>query len=97
MEDIVEIHLKDLALPETERRGRLISMQGTLATVEVEGAAPLAPRSLVEFRTTQTMYLGEVELSTSSGSGFQLTIHIEYRLDVQKINRIQHSWVQDGA
>ena len=89
-----ELRLRHLTQPGVEHTGRLISIEGTAAVLELPGDETLAARALVEFTTSQTLYLGEVASSRKTSSGCEVHVRLEHKLDLAAIQRIQQVWTE---
>jgi hypothetical protein len=91
-----EISLASISDPHVTLPGVLVSFEGRYANVSLNQATPLHQGSLVQFQTSQTLYLGEIE-SGWTEEGFQrLRILIEHSVDLERAAAIRRLWNTDN-
>jgi len=91
--------LRDLSQPEgTERTGNLVSASLDWAELEVaDGGAPISRGTLVEFQTSQTIYLGHVESGETLEKNQRLRIRVDHWLALRDVSSIQKLWSQEQS
>jgi len=83
------ICLSSLSEPEHAISATLVSQQGKIAEIDLEGANPLAPGALVQFHTPDALYLGEVESELQEN---RLRILIDHSIDLARARSIRRLW-----
>jgi len=77
--------------------GRLLSIEGRYAEAAVDSDNLPARGSLVEFQTSETLYLGEIESGWSDAGTNRIRVLIEHSLDLDKAAAIRRLWNADNA
>ena len=77
--------------------GRLLSIEGRYAEAALDSENLLARGSLVEFQTSETLYLGEIESGWSDAGTNRIRVLIEHSLDLDKAAAIRRLWNADNA
>jgi hypothetical protein len=90
------ISLASLVDPELKIEGRLLSLEGRYADAALDREALLSRGSLVQFRTSRTLYLGEIESCWTEASTNHIRVLIEHSVDLEKAAAIRHLWNTDS-
>jgi hypothetical protein len=90
------ISLLSIADPESAIQGRLLSLEGGYAEASLDGETLLSRGSLVEFQTSQTLYLGEVESGWTEGGTSHIRVLIEHSVDLERAAAISRLWNTDS-
>jgi hypothetical protein len=91
------ISLTSLSDPQVTMEGRLLSIEGRYAEAALDSENLLARGSLVEFQTSETLYLGEIESGWSDAGTNRIRVLIEHSLDLDKAAAIRRLWNADNA
>jgi len=96
MDEPTELRLKNLARPKEEHGARLVSIDDHTAVLELQARGSFPAQSLVEFRTSHAIYLGEIIPAPPDGpstaGATRVHVRLEHRLDLAKIQQIQQAW-----
>jgi hypothetical protein len=84
-----ETSLASLTDPNLSIGAIILSVNGRHAELNPQGACPLEEGSLVQFRTSDTLYLGEIESKDGSGP---VRVLIEHSVDLERAAAIRRSW-----
>jgi hypothetical protein len=86
------ISLASMADPHLSLPGRLISLEGRYAEVALDAEAPLDPGTLVQLKSAETLYLGEIECA----GGTRLRVLIEHSVNLDRAAAIRRLWNTDS-
>jgi len=84
-----ETSLASLTDPQLAVQATIVSAEGRRAELELHGETSLGEGSLVQFRTAQTLYMGEIE---SRGESGRARIMIEHSVDLERAAAIRRTW-----
>ncbi len=91
------ISISSIADPQWRFEGRLLSLEGRHAEAALAGETSLQRGTLVQFQSSETLYLGEVE-SASKGDGTnRIRVLIEHAVDIASAAAIRRWWNTDGC
>jgi hypothetical protein len=91
-----EISLVSIADPQSAVVGRLLSLEEGYAEASLDGETLLSRGSLVEFQTSETLYLGEVESGWTESGTNHIRVLIEHSVDLEKAAAISRLWNTDS-
>lgn len=91
-----EISLTSMADPQLTIEGRLLSVEGQYAEVSLDGETLLSRGSLVQFQTSRTMFLGEIESGWTVGGSNHIRVLIEHSVDLERAAAIRRLWNTDS-
>ncbi len=86
------ISLAFLADPHLSHPGRLLSLEGRYADVELDEESACGPSGLVQFQSAETLYLGEIE----SADARRLRVLIEHSVNLDRAAAIRRLWNTDS-
>ena len=86
------ISLAPMADPHLSLPGRLLSLEGRYAEVALDADASLDPGTLVQLRSAETLYLGEIE----SANATSLRVVIEHSVNLDRAAAIRRLWNTDS-
>lgn len=86
------ISLSSIADPHLTIEGRLLSLEGRYAEAALEGETTLAHGTLVQFQTSDTLYLGAVESASKEAGGNRVRVLIEHSVDLAKAAAVRRLW-----
>ena len=88
----MEISLASIADPHVTLRGMLLSLKGRYADAALDGECTLRVGTLVQFRTPETIYLGEIEAIWTEQGAQRIRVLIEHTLDLERAAAIRRLW-----
>jgi hypothetical protein len=91
------ISLASIADPQLTVRGRLLSLEGRYAEAALDGETVPSRGALVQFQTSQMLYLGEIESGWTEGGTNHVRVLIEHSVDLERSAAIRRLWNTDGA
>lgn len=91
------ISLAPIADPQLAVQGRLLSLEGRYAEAAFDGEPVLNRGALVQFQTSQMLYLGEIESGWTEGGTNHVRVVIEHSVDLERSAAIRRLWNTDGA
>jgi hypothetical protein len=91
------ISLSSIADPKSTIQGRLLSLDGRYAEASFDTAAPLTRGTLVQFQTSDTLYLGEIETGWKEADANRVRVLIEHSVDLERAAVIRRLWNTDGC
>jgi hypothetical protein len=83
-----------MADPKVSHQGRLLSHEGRYAEVVLD--AELRPGSLVQFQSTETLYLGAIESGWTEAGAHRLRVLIEHSVNLERAAAIRRLWNTDS-
>jgi hypothetical protein len=86
------ISLTPLADPNISIQGRLLSLEGRYAELALDGETALGAGSLVEFQSSDSLYLGEIELARTEDGQRRLRVLIEHSVNLERAGAIRRLW-----
>jgi hypothetical protein len=90
------ISLTPLADPDVSIQGRLLSLEGRYAELALDGESVgepvLGAGSLVEFQSSDSLYLGEIELARTDDGQRRLRVLIEHSVNLERAGAIRRLW-----
>jgi hypothetical protein len=90
------ISLVSIADPQLTIQGRVLSLEGGYAEASLNGKTLLSWGSLVEFQTSKTLYLGEVESGWTEAGTNHIRVLIEHSVDLERAAAISRLWNTDS-
>lgn len=91
------ISLSPIADPQLIIEGRLLSLEGRYADAALDREIPLPYGTLVQFQTSETLYLGAVESASKEAATNRVRVLIEHSVDLAKAAAVRRLWNADGA
>lgn len=91
------ISLSSIADPQLTIEGRLLSVEGRHAEAALDGKTVLKRGTLVQFQTSETLYLGEVESTTKEAGTNRVRVLIEHSVDLAKAAAVRRLWNADNS
>lgn len=91
-----EISLASIADPHLTLQGSLLSLEERYAEVSLPGETSLSQGSLVQFQTTRTLYLGEIESGWTQEGSQHIRVLIEHSVDLERAGAIRRLWNTDS-
>jgi hypothetical protein len=98
------VALRDLSQPapdqgeRPERSAHLVSTGHDRAELELsDGGAPILAGTMVEFETSQSIFLGRVEGMEIRGNCHHLRVRVDHWLALQDVSSIQELWNREPA
>jgi hypothetical protein len=88
------ISLASMADPHQSLQGKLLSLEGRYAEVVLD--AELKPGSLVQFQSSETLYLGEIESGWTEAGAHRLRVLIEHSVNLERAAAIRRLWNTDS-
>jgi hypothetical protein len=89
------ISLSAIADPQLNIEGRLLSLEGRYAEATLDGEVALPRGSLVQFQTSETLYLGSVESVSKEAGTNRVRVLIEHSVDLEKAAAVRRLWNAD--
>jgi hypothetical protein len=86
------ISLASMADPSLTVHGNLVSLEGRYAEVALEGEPLLSQGSLVQFQTSEKLYLGEIESGWTQSDNHHIRVLIEHSIDLDRAESIRRLW-----
>jgi hypothetical protein len=93
---MTSVTLTSMANPHVTVDGKLLNLEGRYAEVAVDEEAPFIQGSLVQFQTTQQLYLGEIESGWTEPDGHYFRVLIEHSVDLERAAAIRRLWNTDS-
>ena len=86
------ISLSSMADPHLTFQGQVLSLEGRYAEVSLDGESLLSRGTLVQFQTSDTLFLGEVESGWTENGANHIRIMIEHSIDLERAGAIRRLW-----
>ena len=91
------ISLNSIADPRLKIEGRLLSLEGRHAEAALDGEITFSNGTLVQFQTSETLYLGAVESASKEAGTHRVRVLIEHSVDLAKAAAVRRLWNADGG
>jgi hypothetical protein len=91
------ISLASIADPQLTIEGRLLSLEGRYAEATLDGETLLSQGALVQFQTSETLYLGEIESGWTEAGANHIRVLIEHSVDLERAAQIRRLWNAESA
>src|ERR1700689_1505155 len=89
------ISLSSIADPQLTIEGRLLSFEGRHAEAALDGEITLPCGTLVQFQTSEILYLGAVESAAKESGINRVRVLIEHSVDLAKAAAVRRLWNAD--